>query len=657
MVKDKYKNVSFKLDSDIQKLNTEEAKKQVKELREIIKYHNHKYYVENNPIISDKKYDKLFYRLQELEEEFDLKDKNSPTQRVGGKPVDEFDTVNHTKEMLSLDSSEDKEDVKHFYNKLLEEVEENKVKLSVEPKFDGISIEIVYKNGEFKRAVTRGNGKKGDDISKNVKTIKSIPLTLPKNIDLSVRGEIIMKKDEFQNLNEKRIKEGKEPFANTRNATAGTVRQLNPKIVAKRPLDVFFYDILKSSVEVKSQKQVFELLKKLGFKICDLNNIVNNIEKFIDYRNKLQEKRENLNYDIDGVVTKVNDFDKREKIGKTSRFPKWAFAYKFPPKRKQTKIEKIITQVGRTGKLTPVALLNPVEIQGVTVSRATLHNESLIKERNISEGAIVKLERAGDVIPEVKEVVKKGDKDFKMPKKCPICKSKVIQEGEYHYCSGGLSCKVQLIQKIIHFASKKAMDIEGLGDKIVKQLVEENLISSLSDLYKLEKEDLIELERFAEKSTNNLLNQIKKSKNNNLDEFLFGLGIRHLGRERARELAKYYNIKELIKNVDKKDLLEIEDFGDQVVNSIIKFFNNDKNVKEVKEILNYTGDFEKLESDDELEEITFVFTGSVEGYSRTELKNIIEKKGGNVTSSVSSNTDYLIIGENPGKRKRKNAKK
>lgn len=634
---------------EIEDMSKEDAKEEVEDLREAIEHHDYLYYIKNDPVISDTVYDTLFNRLATLEREFGLVEENSPTQRVGGEPLDYFETREHVREMLSLDSSEDEEEVRRFDERVRREVGE--VSYSIEPKFDGFSVEVVFLEGEFDRAITRGDGISGDDVSKNVKTIRTVPLKLNKAPELlSVRGEIYMPKSGFHELNEERLKKGKEPFANPRNAAAGTIRQLDPNIVAERPLSIFFYDILDCSQEVKTQRETFELLKSIGLRVNDLNDLVNEIDDFIDYRNEIMKLRDELEYDIDGVVAKVNDIDKREEMGKTARHPRWAFAYKFPPKISETKVRKIIVQVGRTGKLTPVALLDPVDIKGVTVSRATLHNEEIVKKLGVTNGSKVKVERAGDVIPEIEEVVEKSEGEFSMPNSCPVCGSDVVEEGKYHFCTGGISCPAQLIGSLQHFCSKAAMDIEGVGEKVARKLVEEGLIETVADVYSLTKDDLVELERFGEKSADNLLGQIEESKETDLASFIYALGIRHVGRERARLLAENFSLQEL-ENAEKEELEQIEDLGPEVSASIYSFFRNENNIQTLNRLKDAVGEFERLKVGDEFEGVKMVFTGSVRGYTRDELKELMEDHGADVTSSVSNETDFLISGEKPGSTK------
>ncbi len=638
---------------DISEISKGDAKVEVEDLRQAIEYHDYLYYVENDPIISDKTYDLLFDRLEDLEQEFDLMDENSPTQRVGGETLDSFKTREHAEEMLSLDSSEDEEDVREFGERVRDEVGE--VDYSAEPKFDGFSVEIVYLDGELDRAVTRGDGGSGDEISENVRTIRTVPLELRNAPErLSVRGEIYMPKAGFQNLNEERVKKNEEPFANPRNAAAGTIRQLDPDVVAERPLKIYFYEILDSSQEISTQKETLEILKSLGFRVCNLNEIVEDIDSFIEYRNEIMEERKDLEYDIDGAVAKVNDFEKREKMGKTARHPRWAFAYKFPSKTGRTTVEKVIVQVGRTGKLTPVALLDPVDIKGVTISRATLHNEERTRELRVTEGAKVRVERAGDVIPEIEEVMEEGKGEFEMPNSCPVCGSDVVEEGKYHYCTAGISCPAQLARSVEHFCSKSAMDIEGIGGKITRKLVDEGLIESLPDLYSLEKEELMEMEKFGEKSAENILEQIEESKKVDLASFIYALGIRHVGKERAKLLAERFSIEEL-ESADRGEIEEIRDLGPETSASIHSFFENKKNLKSLRRLKKAIGEFESFRRGDEFEGIKMVFTGRIEGYTRDEIENLMESRGADVTSSLSNKTDFLIVGENPGQRKLENA--
>lgn len=637
---------------DVEELDEEEAREQVEDLREAIEYHDQRYYVENDPVISDKAYDALFRRLEQLEESFDLRDSNSPTQRIGGQPVEGFQTVEHVSEMMSLDASEDEEEVRGWSERVESEV--GRVEYHCEPKFDGLSLEVVYEDGGFVRAVTRGNGVEGDDISENVKTIRSVPLKLRGAPDtLVVRAEVYMPKDGFQELNRERIQQGKEPFANPRNAAAGTVRQLDPEVVAERPLDIFFYDVMQTDEELESQTEAMELMKEVGLRVCSENRKASGIGEFIQYRDRLMERREELNYGIDGVVAKVNDFEKREELGSTSAHPRWAYAYKFPAKTDETTVKGIAVQVGRTGKLTPVALLEPVDVDGVTISRASLHNEKQAQELGIGEGAKVRVERAGDVIPQVKEVLEE-EGVFRMPDECPVCGSEVVGEKKHHFCTGGVSCPAQLERKLQYYASEEAMDIEGLGEKVAGRLVQEGLVEEVQDLYHLDKEDLLGMERFAERSAENLLEEIEDSKDIDLASFLTALGIRHVGKKTARDLAEEYTLEEL-EQASEEELKRMEDIGPEVAENIVSFFEG-RGKELVEDLLDAGVKPVRAETGDELEGLKIVITGSIEGFTREELIEELERHGADVTSSVSTETDYLVVGENPGETKMEDAR-
>lgn len=625
-----------------------DAEEQVELLREAVEYHDYRYYVKNNPVISDKTYDKLFNRLQTLEREFNLVTKDSPTQKVGGEPLDELETREHAEEMLSLDSSEDEETVRDFDSRVKREVGE--VDYHLEPKFDGLSVEFVYREGSLEAAVTRGNGIEGEDITENIKTISSVPLRLHNAPNLLiVRGEVYMPRDGFQEMNKKRVEKGEEPFANPRNAAAGTVRQLDPGVVAERPLDVFFYDIMETSADLDTQVESMNLIERVGLKVNKYNQLVGDIDGFVEYRKDLMEKRDSLNYGIDGVIAKVNSFNIREELGNTATHPRWAFAYKFPAKTGETTVEKIVIQVGRTGKLTPVALLQPVDLHGVTISRATLHNESYVRELRLKEGSKVEVERAGDVIPEVEDVLENETDDlFEMPDSCPVCGSKVIQEGKYHFCTGGISCPAQLKRKLQYFGSEEAMDIDGLGEEIAKEMVDKNIIGELSDLYRLEKKDLLKLEGFANRSAEKLLEEINKSREVELHRFINALGINLVGAETSRKLAENFTLEDLM-NTSSEELSTVPGIGFKVAESINLFFDNGGR-EIVKELLDENVSPARKELGDELDNLTIVFTGSLEDFTRREVTELMEDHGADVTSSVSSETDYLIVGDNPGSK-------
>lgn len=633
----------------IESLTEGDALDEIALLREAIRYHDYRYYVEADPVISDAAYDVLFDRLVALEDAMGVDTDTSPTSRVGGQPVDSLDTVEHTAPMLSLDSSEDKSDVREWDDRVRREFPD--VAYTCEPKFDGVSVEVVYVDGEFDRAVTRGDGERGDDISHTVRTIHSVPLELPETVSLlSVRGEIYIPRDAFINLNESRVQAGKDPFANPRNAAAGTIRQLDPSEIAHRPLEVFFYDVIESGEELDTQEEAFSLMESLGLRVYDDCPVVDDITEAMAYRDSLLEQRDSMDVETDGVVIKVNAFAVREQLGETARHPRWAFAYKFPARKEETTVQRIIVQVGRTGKLTPVALLDPIDVTGVTISRASLHNERNVQELGVGDGSVVRVQRAGDVIPEIAEVIERASSSFEMPAECPVCESQVVRDGEHHFCTGGLACPAQLRESISHYCSRDAMDIEGVGEQLSSQLVEEELVGTLADLYYLSKEELLELPAVGEKTAANLLSELDASKERSLDRFLFGLGIRHVGQERARQLAAEFTLDELLA-ASVRELESVPDIGTEVAESIYSFFQNPDNRETIDRLRAAGVEPGAIEQSDDLDGVTIVFTGSVPGFSRSELSDLLERQGARVTSSVSGNTDVLVRGENPGSQK------
>ncbi len=646
---------------DVDKLSKKEAKEEIDQLREAIEYHNHKYYVENDPEISDKKFDTLFNRLVELEDAFpDYESGNSPTKRVGASPADKLKKVKHKSPMLSLNAVNKFEEVKDFIDRAKKGTDKKRLTFYGEPKLDGLSVEIYYENGEFNYGATRGDGREGEDISKNLRTINTVPLRLKDSKDLpdklAVRGEVLMTRSGFTELNKKKVEKGDEPFANPRNAAAGIVRQLDSKKVADKPLEVYFYDIIDSSDSIDSHESMLKKFKKWGLRVNGDYKKCTSIDDIKKYHENFIDKREDLEIEIDGVVLKLNDYELRKKLGTRERSPRWAVAWKFQPIEKVTKLEEIVVQVGRTGMLTPVALLQPVDVEGVTVSRATLHNEDEVHKKDVRPGDKVKVKRAGDVIPEIEKRVKtpgkKRSNKFHMPKKCPVCETEVIKEGAYYFCPNGLSCQAQLIGELVHFTSRDALNIEHIGEKIARQMVEKGMVEDLADLYYLKKDDLLELEGFAEKSAENLYGAIQDSKNPRLDKFLYALGIRHVGEHIARVLAQKYEKLEKVKKASKKELLQINEIGDEIAESIASFFGEKSNIKTIDRMLDAGVKVEELETRDEniLEGKTIVFTGELENYSRSEAKDIVESLGGRATSSVSSNTDYVVAGEDPGSK-------
>ena len=644
-------------------LSKEEAKKRIEELRKLIRHHDYLYYVLNKPEISDAEYDKLMLELKKLEEKYpEFITPDSPTQRVGGFPAEEFKTVTHTKPMLSLDSAFTEEDIRRFDERVKRELGVESVEYVVEPKLDGLSVELVYENGVFVRGSTRGDGINGEDVTENLKTIRAVPLRLREGRGvpslLAVRGEVIMHIDDFEELNKQLIERGEEPLANPRNAAAGSLRRLDPRETAERPLDIFFYEILFiEGVDIETQWDVLKRLKEWGLKVNRLVEKCSNIDDAVKYHERMAEKREKLSYEIDGVVIKVDRLEYHEKLGIKARSPRWAIAYKFPPREEETEIVDIVVQVGRTGTLTPVALLKPVDVTGVTVSRATLHNQDFIDQMDVRIGDKVKVARAGDVIPEVVKVLKEKrtgkEKKFHIPSRCPVCGSKVVKEGAFYRCTGGLACIAQLKRSIAHYASKGAMDIEGLGRKNVDLLVDSGLVRRLSDLYTLKKEDLLSLPRFAEKSAENLIEGIEKSKNQNLARFIYALGIPNVGEHMARVLAEHFKSLDNLMKASVEDLTSIHEVGPETAESIVSFFREKTNRDEIERMkkLGVKATVERVEKKKGLlDGKVFVFTGALKSFSREEAKSLVEELGGRAASSVSRNVDFVVVGENPGSK-------
>ncbi|RQG95160.1 NAD-dependent DNA ligase LigA [Natrarchaeobius chitinivorans] len=666
-------------------LSEAEAIEQVELLREAVREHDRRYYVENDPIIADRTYDALFARLQELEATFDLTHPDSPTRSVGGEPLEEFETVEHVAPLLSIDQSGDADDVREFDERVRRELRAggdanergdghaDDLEYVCEPKFDGVSMEFVYEDGSLERAVTRGDGREGDDVTRNARTIGSVPQRLHGDYPdfLAVRGEVYMPKDDFQAHNRERIERGEEPFANPRNATAGTIRQLDPTVVADRPLEVFFFDVLEASDLEESHRAELERFPEWGLRVNDRVEVADGaddrspIEEAIDYRDRLLEARDDLNYEIDGVVIKVDDREAREQLGRTARHDRYAFAYKFPARAEVTPIVDVAVQIGRTGRVTPVALLEPVDVGGVTVSRASLHNPEEIAEKNVDVGDTVRVQRAGDVIPYVEEVVEKGAENepgshYELPDSCPVCESAIERDGPMAFCTGGLACDAQLRRSIEYYASDDGLDLEGLGEKTVRQLVDEGLLGSIADLYELERADLVELEGWGETSAENLLAEVDSAREPPLPDFVSALGVPHVGPATARELAREFGTFEDVREAaecDPERLEGVDDVGETVAETIHDFFASESNADAVDDVLAHVSPREADVEDggDELEGQTFVFTGSLEGVTRSEAQETVEAHGGNATSSVSGNTDYLVVGENPGQTKRDDA--
>ena len=648
----------------VETLSREAAERQAELLREAIREHDYRYYVEADPLIADRTYDALFSRLEALEEAFDLDTAGSPTQRVGGQPLDELDTVDHVAPMLSIDQSGDADDVRDFDARVRRAVGD--VEYVCEPKFDGLSVEVVYEDGEYARAATRGDGRTGDDVTEQVRTIRSVPLRLRGDHPdfLAVRGEVYMPKDAFQRFNRERVESGEDPFANPRNAAAGTLRQLDPTVVAERPLACFFYDVLGASERPDTNRQEYDRLQAWGLRTTEEAELVGDVEAAIDYRDRMLDAREDLNYEIDGTVLKVNDRAKCEELGATSRSVRWAFAYKFPARAAVTTVEDVVVQVGRTGRLTPVALLDPVDVGGVTVSRATLHNPDEIARLNVGVGDRVRIERAGDVIPQVAEVVeKRSEGHFPFPETCPVCGSDVERDGPVAFCIGGLACEAQLERTVEHYASRKGLDIEGLGGERIAQLVDAGLVSGLADLYRLDREDLTGLAGWGETSADNLVAEIEAAKRPPLSSFFAALGVPDVGEATARNLAEEFGtLESLLEESEDPDAFEerlrdVDDVGPTVARKVREFFGTEENREAVAALRAAGVDPEPAGETDaggELDGLTFVFTGALAA-PRREVESLVEAHGATATGNVSSNTDYLVVGDDPGATKRNDA--
>ena len=648
-------------------MNKEEAESKIEELKNQIRHHNYRYYVKNDPLTSDYEYDRLYNELVKLEQEYpDLVTSDSPTQRVNDETLDELESVKHPYPMLSLQSIRKEEDLDNFYKNVLEGLNKQKVDFCAEPKYDGLSVELIYENGSLVVASTRGDGETGDDITENIKTIKEVPLKLIKDKsspypgNLIVRGEVFMLKSEFKSFNQVRQKEGEDLFANPRNAAAGSLRQLDPKITSRRPLHIFLYTLQNASeLGYKSHLKALEDLSKWGFKVNhEQTKEASSLEELKKYHFDLEKRREDLDYEIDGVVFKVDNFSNQNILGSRSNNPKWAVAYKFAPRRITTKLKDINVQVGRTGKLTPVAVLEEVNLAGVNINRASLHNQSEIESKDVRIGDTVLIERAGDVIPYVVKPIKENrtgkEKLYKMPEKCPVCNTEVIiSDDKKSTVCPNVNCPAQIKKSIEHYASRGAMDIEGIGTKIAYLLVEENLVNKISDLYSLKKEDLIKLEPFADKAADNLLNEIEKSKTALLPNFIFGLGIPQVGSHMAQVLCENFDTLENIKNAQIENLENIEGFGPEIAKNIVKFFSTSENLEVINEIMDKgmrLSNPYSTQSAGSLKGKTFVFTGGLDSYTRDEAKSEVEKRGGIVSSSVSKDLDYLVAGKDPGSK-------
>ncbi|RLE05058.1 MAG: DNA ligase, partial [Candidatus Aminicenantes bacterium] len=620
-------------------------------------------YVDNDPQISDYEFDCLVKELEQLESLYpDLITPDSPTQRVGEQPVEGFPSVVHSIPMLSLDNCYNQEEFLEFVQRIEKLLPGEKIEFVTELKIDGLGIAIIYRGGHFAQAITRGDGFRGDDVSANVKTIRSLPLSIPLQAEVEVRGEIYLPFSSFEKINQEREAKGESLFANPRNAAAGTIRLLDPREVAQRNLDVFLYYIFVNGQSQESQWQNLQLLKELGFKINPHVRLCGSVKEVIDYYEYWKDRRDDLDYDVDGIVVKVNSTRQQQALGSTAKFPRWAIAYKFPARQATTKIIDIKVQVGRTGALTPVAILEPVQLSGTTISRSTLHNEEEIRRKDIRIGDYVLIERSGDVIPKVVSVMKERrtgqEKPFSFPTRCPVCGSPVFKpEGEVISRCINPSCPARLRESLLHYASRRAMNIEGLGEALVDQLLAQKLVQSIPDLYHLKKEDLVKLERMGPKSAQNLLDQIEASKHQDLARLLYALGIRYVGERTAQTLAEHFQSLEALSKASLEELLALPDIGPKVAESIVFFFQQKENQELIRRLKEAGVRGEAKVTTEPTAQpfvgLTFVLTGELEHYTRDEAREIIERLGGRVTSSVSRKTSVVIMGRNPGSKLQK----
>ena len=644
-------------------MNEKQAKKRIQELRKEVEYHAKKYYDDDSPEISDFEYDMLMVELRNLEKKYpQFQSKESLTQKVGGHVKEGFKKVTHEVPLQSLQDVFSIEEVVDYVNKIDEKAKENGIennKYVVETKIDGLSAAIEYKNGKFVRGATRGNGLVGEDVTENIKTIKTIPMELKENIDITVRGEIFISKEDFEKMNQEREENEEELFANARNAAAGSLRQLDSKITAKRPLDIYIFNVQKiDGKQFNSHFEELEYLDKLGFNVNPVRipcKDINEIKKAIE---EIGNDREKLTFGIDGAVVKVDELDFREILGTTAKTPRWAIAYKYPPEKKETKLKDIICQVGRTGVITPMAILEPVKVAGSTISKTTLHNEDFIKQKELKIGDTVVIQKAGDVIPEIVGVNKEKrtgeEKDFEMPKKCPVCGAETLRiEGEAAVRCTGIECPAKLFRNLVHFVSREAMNIDGLGESIIGQLLERKLIENIADIYTLEFEDVASLKKNGKKFAQNLIDSINRSKENDLYRLITALGIRHVGTKASKILArKYKNIDNLMEATS-EELGLIDDIGPIVADSIREFFLQDQTIDLINRLKQSgvnTKNLEEESEDKRFEGKIFVLTGSLEKYTRQEASDIIEKLGGKTSSTVSKKTNYVLAGEEAGSK-------
>lgn len=645
-------------------MDRKDASPRIEELRGLLNQYNYEYHVEDRPSVPDAEYDRLMQELIGLEEDFpNLISADSPTQRVGGEPIDSFRKVEHRVPLMSLGNAFNEQGLMEFDRRVRQAVGDD-VSYVCELKFDGLAVSLTYEKGEFIRGATRGDGTIGEDITVNLRTIRSIPLRLKENVDLEVRGEVFMPKRSFEKLNEERKALDEVPFANPRNSAAGSLRQLDPKLAAKRNLDIFLYGIgeLKGK-EIDSHSEGLTFLKAIGLKANPEWRLYGDMQDVLAYIQHFSEKRTKLPYEIDGIVIKVDSLAQQKTLGFTAKSPRWAIAYKFPAEEVVTQLKGVMLTVGRTGAITPTALLTPVAVAGTTVKRATLHNEDFIREKDIRIGDQVIIKKAGDIIPEVVSVIEERrsgeEHPFHMPDDCPECGSELVRiEGEVALRCINPKCPAQIREGLIHFVSRNAMNIDGLGEKVITQLFRESLIKDVADLYKLQREELLALQRLGEKSTDNLLNAISASKESSLERLLFGLGIRFVGSKAARTLAQHFTTMESLQTATEEDLIAVDEIGDKMADSIVTYFGKPEVTDLLRELhqvgvnMTYKGPAPVTESETAsfFAGKTVVLTGKLEHFTRNEAKAEVEKRGGNVTGSVSASTDLLVAGEEAGSK-------
>ncbi|HKJ33805.1 MAG TPA: NAD-dependent DNA ligase LigA [Balneolales bacterium] len=661
-------NVQTQPEVDLRKIQTKsEAERAIEKLREAIRYHNYRYYVLDDPVVSDADYDDMMQKLEKLEDKFpDLLTSDSPSQQVGGEPQEELGLVRHPVPMLSLKSINKEDDFLNFDQTCRDELKEKKVVYCCEPKYDGLAVELIYEDGKLTMATTRGDGETGENVTENIRTIKEVPLRLlsehNKKIPdrVVVRGEVFIRKDDFDKLNEIQDENGEKTFANPRNAAAGSLRQLDPKITASRPLKIYFYQVAQiEGYDFEGHWQVLETLPNWGLKVNrNWNKRCEGIEEALKFYEEMSGEREDLPYEIDGMVCKVDELKAHEKLGFRTNNPRWAIAYKFEARQATSEIKDIEVQVGRTGKLTPVAVLKPVNIGGVTVQRASLHNQSEIDSKDIRIGDTVIVERAGDVIPQVVKSIPDerdgSEKKYTLPGKCPVCGSNTVtsDDKKQTHCTN-LKCPAQLQNRIKHFVSVDAMDIEGLGEKRVTYLVEDGLLKRPSDIFYLKKKDWMTLDDVKDKASQNILDELENSKDQTLDRFIYALGIPLVGKHMARVLAKHYPDLDHLQKAREEELRDIYEIGPEVARSVVTFFSDKNNREDIKRILDACVTLKNplaKKKKQSLDGLTLVFTGELEEWTRDEAQKLVEDHGGRATSSVSSKTDYVIAGPGAGSK-------